>query len=120
VQFNALLSDIRRHAATIRWCLPREVLQSETADRYCYTDAASLLETKEHLIVSPYADRDPDDYWEEAAGRLAAMAPAVDAIQPPHRCELTQPLSPATWVNPAGAAVSTVLAGTTFRSDERS
>ena len=26
--------------------LPREVLQSETADRYRYTDAASLLETK--------------------------------------------------------------------------
>jgi hypothetical protein len=56
--------------------LPREVLDTETVDLYCYTDAASLLETKDHLIVSLYADRDPDDYWEEAAGRLAAMVQA--------------------------------------------
>jgi hypothetical protein len=32
------------------------------------------------------------------------LGPAVDAIQPltaaSHRCELTQPLSPTTWVNP--------------------
>jgi hypothetical protein len=28
------------------------------------------------LIVSLYADRDPDDYWEAADGRLAAMVQA--------------------------------------------
>jgi hypothetical protein len=48
----------------------------ETADLYCYTDAASLIETKDHLIVSLYADRDPDDYWDETHGELGTMVQA--------------------------------------------
>jgi hypothetical protein len=49
------------------------------------TDAASLLETEDHLIVSLYADRDPDDYWEAADGRLAAIVQASpDAREDDH------------------------------------
>ena len=56
--------------------LPRGVLDEETAGLYCYTDAASVAGTAGHLIVSLYADRDPDDYWEEPGGQLAAMVQA--------------------------------------------
>jgi hypothetical protein len=52
------------------------VLDEETAELYCYSDAASVIETGDHLIVSLYADRDPDDYWEEPGGQLAAMVQA--------------------------------------------
>ena len=56
--------------------LPRGVLDEQTAGLYCYTDAASVAWTAGHLIVSLYADRDPDDYWEEPGGQLAAMIQA--------------------------------------------
>ena len=56
--------------------LPRGVLDEETAGLYCYTDAASVAGTAGHLIVSLYADRDPDDYCEEPGGQLAAMVQA--------------------------------------------
>jgi hypothetical protein len=74
--FDAFLYLANWGTRQLMFRLPREVLEAEVADLYCYTDAASLLETEEHLIVSLYADRDPDDYWEEAAGRLAAMVQA--------------------------------------------
>jgi hypothetical protein len=73
--FDAFLYLANWGTRHLMFRLPREVLDTETVDLYCYTDAASLLETKDHLIVSLYADRDPDDYW-EAAGRLAAMVQA--------------------------------------------
>ena len=56
--------------------LPHGVLDGETAGVHCYTDAASVIETADHLIVSLYADRDPDNYWEEPGGQLAAMVQA--------------------------------------------
>jgi hypothetical protein len=74
--FDAFLYLANWGTRQLMFRLPREVLSAEIADSYCYTDAASLLETEDHLIVSLYADRDPDDYWEEAAGRLAAMVQA--------------------------------------------
>jgi hypothetical protein len=74
--FDAFLYLANWGTRQLMFRLPREVLDAKTADLYCYTDAASLLETKDHLIVGLYADRDPDDYWEEAAGRLAAMVQA--------------------------------------------
>lgn len=52
------------------------MLDAETADQFCYTDAASVIGTAGHLIVSLYADREPDDYWEEPGGQLAAMVQA--------------------------------------------
>ena len=36
----------------------------------------SLIETGSHLILSLYVDREPDDYWEEPGGQLAAMVQA--------------------------------------------
>jgi len=56
--------------------LPRGVLDAEAAGLCCYAGAASVIETGDHLIVSLYADRDPDDDWEEPGGKLAAMVQA--------------------------------------------
>jgi hypothetical protein len=56
--------------------VPRAALDTELAGQYCYTDAASLIETDDHLIISLYADRDPDDSWEETTGELGGMVAA--------------------------------------------
>jgi hypothetical protein len=47
--------------------VPRAALDIKTAEQYFYGDtAASLTVTGEHLVIDLYADREPDDYWEEA------------------------------------------------------
>jgi hypothetical protein len=74
--FDAFLYLANWGTRRLMFRLPRGVLDAETAELYCYTDAASLIETNDHLIVSLYADRDPDDYWEETHGELAAMVQA--------------------------------------------
>jgi hypothetical protein len=56
--------------------VPCGMLDPETAGQYCSTDTASFTETPGHLIFSLYVDRDPDDYWEEPGGELAAMVQA--------------------------------------------
>jgi hypothetical protein len=46
--------------------VPRAALDIKIAEQYFYEDtAASLTVTGEHLIIDLYADREPDDYWEE-------------------------------------------------------
>jgi hypothetical protein len=46
--------------------VPRAALDTKTAGQYFYGDtAASFTVTGEHLIIDLYADREPDDYWEE-------------------------------------------------------
>jgi len=74
--FDAFLYLANWGTRHLMFRLPRGVLDEQTADLYCYTDAASLLETNDHLIVSLYADRDPDEYWDETHGELAAMVQA--------------------------------------------
>jgi len=74
--FDAFLYLANWGTRHLMFRLPRGVLDEQTADLYCYTDAASLLETNDHLIVSLYADRDPDEYWDETHGKLAAMVQA--------------------------------------------
>jgi hypothetical protein len=74
--FDAFLYLANWGTRQLMFRLPRGVLDEETAELYCYTDAASLAGTADHLIVSLYADRDPDDYWEEPGGQLAAMVQA--------------------------------------------
>ena len=74
--FDAFLYLANWGTRQLMFRLPRGVLDEETAGLYCYTDAASVAWTAGHLIVSLYADRDPDDYWEEPGGQLAAMIQA--------------------------------------------
>jgi len=74
--FDAFLYLANWGTRRVMFRLPHGVLDSQAAEQYCYTDAASLINTGSHLILSLYADRDPDDYWEEPGGQLAAMVQA--------------------------------------------
>jgi hypothetical protein len=74
--FDAFLYLANWGTRRLMFRLPRGVLDSETAEQYCYTDTASLIETDSHLILSLYVDREPDDYWDEPGGQLAVMAQA--------------------------------------------
>jgi hypothetical protein len=74
--FDAFLYLANWGTRRLMFRLPRGVLDSETAEQYCYTDTASLIETGSHLILSLHVDREPDDYWDEPGGQLAAMVQA--------------------------------------------
>jgi hypothetical protein len=71
--FDAFLYLANWGTRHLMFRLPREALDAETVGLYCHTDAASLFETDDHLIVSLYADREPDDYWDDR-GELGAIA----------------------------------------------
>ena len=74
--FDAFLYLANWGTRRLMFRLPRGVLDPETAGQYCCSDTASLIETGSHLILSLYVDREPDDYWEEPGGQLAAMVQA--------------------------------------------
>lgn len=74
--FDAFLYLANWGTRRLMFRLPRGVLEPETAGQYCYTDTASLTETGSHLILSWHVDREPDDYWNEPGGQLAAMVQA--------------------------------------------
>jgi hypothetical protein len=74
--FDAFLYLANWGTRRLMFRLPRGVLDPETAGQYCSTDAASLIETGSHVILSLYADREPDDYWDGPGGQLAAMVQA--------------------------------------------
>lgn len=74
--FDAFLYLANWGTRQLMFRVPRAALDAEYAEQYCYTDAASLIETDDHLIISLYADRDPDDYWHETTGELGGMAAA--------------------------------------------
>ena len=74
--FDAFLYLANWGTRRLMFRLPRGALGSKTAERYCYTDTASLIETGSHVILSLYVDREPDDYWDEPGGQLAAMVQA--------------------------------------------
>jgi hypothetical protein len=62
-----------------RWLmfrLPRGVLDPQAAQQYCGTNAASLTESGSHVVISLFADREPDGDWEQPGGQLAAMVQA--------------------------------------------
>jgi hypothetical protein len=60
--------------------VPRAALDTETAQQYVYAeDVASLSETEEHLIIDLYADRDPDDFWDETP-ELSSMVEARSGL----------------------------------------
>ena len=75
--FDAFLYLANWGTRQVMFRLPRGVLDPETAGQYCFTDTASLTETDSHLILSLYIDQEePDDYWDEPGGQLAAMVQA--------------------------------------------
>src|SRR5579862_2861795 len=74
--FDAFLYLANWGTRRLMFRLPRGVLDPETARQYCNTDTASLTETDSHLILGLYVDREPDDYWEQPGGQLAAMVQA--------------------------------------------
>jgi hypothetical protein len=74
--FDAFLYLANWGTRQLMFRVPRAALDTGHAERYCHTDAASLIETDEHLIISLYADREPDDDWHEAAGELGSMVAA--------------------------------------------
>ena len=55
---------------------PRALLDAETARKYCHTDAASVIVTDDHVIISLYLNRDPDGDWVEGDGQLGTMVQA--------------------------------------------
>jgi hypothetical protein len=74
--FDAFLYLANWGTRHLMFRIPRTALDTEHAEQYCYTDAASLIETDDHLILSLYADRDPDDSWDETTGELGGMVAA--------------------------------------------
>jgi hypothetical protein len=75
--FDAFLYLANWGTRQVMFRLPRAVLDSEIAARYCYTDTASLIETDGHLILNLHiSQEEPDDYWNEPGGQLAAMVQA--------------------------------------------
>ena len=74
--FDAFLYLANWGTRHLMFRVPRTSLDTEYAGQYCYTDAASLVETDDHLIISLYADREPDDSWDETAGELGGMVAA--------------------------------------------
>src|SRR5579863_7882631 len=74
--FDAFLYLANWGTRRLMFRLPRGVLDPETARQYCNKDTASLTETDSHLILGLYADREPDDYWEQPGGQLSPMVQA--------------------------------------------
>jgi hypothetical protein len=74
--FDAHLYLANWGTRTVMFRLPKDALDPETAELYCYTDAASVTETAEHLIIRLHSDQDADDNWTEGHGQLAAMVQA--------------------------------------------
>jgi hypothetical protein len=81
--FDAFLYLANWGTRRLMFRLPRALLDAEVARQYCHTDAASVIETSNHVIVSLYLDRDPDNYWVEADDRLAPMVQARAPTWPP-------------------------------------
>jgi hypothetical protein len=74
--FDAFLYLANWGSRHLMFRLPQTALDTDLAEQYCYTDAASLIQTGDHLIISLFADRDPDDFWDEMAGELGGMVAA--------------------------------------------
>jgi hypothetical protein len=74
--FDAFLYIANWGTRRLMFRLPRALLNAEVARQYCHTDAASVTEASDHVIISLYLDHDPDDYWVEGEGRLGPMAQA--------------------------------------------
>ena len=75
--FDAFLYLTNWGTRQVMFRLSHGVLDPEIARQYCATGTASLVETGSHLILNLYVDQEePDDYWDEPGGQLAAMVQA--------------------------------------------
>jgi hypothetical protein len=74
--FDAFLYIANWGTRRLMFRLPRTLLDAEAARQYCHTDAASVTETSDHVIISLDLSHDPDDYWVEGEGRLGPMTQA--------------------------------------------
>ena len=74
--FDAFLYLANWGTRRLMFRFPRALLDAEVARQYCHTDAASVIETSDHVIISLHLDRDPDNYWVEADDRLGPMVQA--------------------------------------------
>ena len=74
--FDAFLYIANWGTRRLMFRLPRALLDAEVARQYCHTDAASVTETSDHVIISLDLDHDPDGYWVEGEGRLGPMTQA--------------------------------------------
>ena len=74
--FDAFLYLTNWGTRHLMFRVPKAALDTECAEQYCYTDAASLIETDEHLIISLCPEREPDDDGDESAGELGSMVAA--------------------------------------------
>lgn len=74
--FDAFLYLANWGTRRLMFRFPRALLDAVVARQYCHTDAASVIETGDHVIISLYLDRDPDNYWVEADDRLGPMVQA--------------------------------------------
>jgi hypothetical protein len=74
--FDAFLYLANWGTRRLMFRFPRALLDAEVARQYCHTDAASVIETGDRVIISLYLDRDPDNYWIEAEDRLGLMVQA--------------------------------------------
>ncbi len=74
--FDAFLYLANWGTRRLMFRFPRALLDAKVARQYCHTDAASVIETSDHVIISLYLDRDPDNYWAEADDRLGPMVQA--------------------------------------------
>jgi hypothetical protein len=61
--FDAFLYLANWGTRRLMFRFPHALLDAEVARQYCHTDVASVIETSDHVIVSLYLDRDPDNYW---------------------------------------------------------
>jgi hypothetical protein len=74
--FDAFLYIANWGTRRLMFRLPRALLDAEVARQYCHTDAASVTETSDHVIISLDLNHDPDSYWVEGEGRLGPMTQA--------------------------------------------
>lgn len=79
--FDAFLYLANWGTRQLAFRFPKTVLDLETAKRYCHTDATSVIETDEYVILNLDFDRDEaDDEWLEVEERIDDMLPARAAV----------------------------------------
>jgi hypothetical protein len=74
--FDAFLYLANWGTRHLMFRVPKTALDTKQMQQYCPAEAASLIETDDHLIISLYADHEPGDFWDEAPGDLGSMVAA--------------------------------------------